>query len=334
MLRLDLESDGESYPMIINEVTASLSDLLPFGTKEVTIKTIEISPGAIASKKAGDIFRIDDNPISIEVTAENNQTKQVYSLSLDVAKEPNYEALLFDQQTNNNCEVYATIDIGELKVENNLWNVGGLSPDSYSQCIYTYENEDLQLLGWQWQYPDNARGVNAYPQLIYGWKPWQPNSTTSQLPKEISKIKELKVAYDAEVTRNEGDYNLAFDCWINSSASITPQNIQFEFMVWEDTKNLVPFGDYQEDVTTTNGTYRFYMGEPDWEPPGSNWTYLAFQRVGNRNTGTVDIDELLFYLVNEGIVSEDSYLASVEFGNEVGNSTGQTIIKEFNVEFE
>ena len=152
--------------------------------------------------------------------------------------------------------------------------------------------------------------------------------------KRISDINGLKVTYDTEVSRNDGDYNLAFDNWISASETITPQNILFEFMIWEDTNNLIPFGDYQEDVTTSNGTYKFYMGEPTWEPPGSNWVYLAFQRISNRNKGTVDIDELLFYLINEGIVSQNSYLASIEFGNELGNSTGQTIIKEFNVEIE
>ncbi len=248
--------------------------------------------------------------------------------------EPDYEKLVFEESTAYNCDVFTTIDIGDLKVENNVWNAGGLPPNSYSQCIYVYEDDTLNLIGWEWQYPNEASGVNAYPQLIYGWKPWQPPSTTQNLPKQISTLTTLKVTYDAEVTRNNGDYNLAFDNWINSSPSITPQNILFEFMIWEDTNNLTPFGEFQENVSTTNGTYKFYIGEPDWEPEGSNWTYLCFQRIGYRSQGTVDIDELLSYLVDEGIVSQDDYLASIEFGNEVGNSTGQSIIKAFSVEIE
>jgi len=39
-------------------------------------------------------------------------------------------------------------------------------------------------------------------------------------------------------------------------------------------------------------------------------------------------------MVSEGIVSVDSYLASIEFGNEVGNSTGYCTVKEFEVEVE
>ncbi|MEM9326319.1 MAG: hypothetical protein AAGA85_11705 [Bacteroidota bacterium] len=242
--------------------------------------------------------------------------------------------LLFTQYFGRDCGVFATIDIGELKVENNAWNAGSLPDNSYQQCIYAYEDETRRLIGWEWEYPDDAFGVNAYPQLIYGWKPWQPPSTTENLPKRIADLRTLKVTYDTEVSKNGGDYNLAFDNWINLSENINPQNIQFEFMIWEDVQGLVPFGDFQGEVITTNGTYRFYRGEPDWEPEGSNWTYLAFQRVENRSKGQVDIDELLEYLVDEGIVSADSYLASIEFGNEVGNSAGRTVIKQFDVEIE
>ena len=248
--------------------------------------------------------------------------------------EQDLASLLFDEFTSSGCGDFETIQLGELKVENNVWNAANLPANSFSQCVYGYENAGLSLLGWEWQFPDNARGVNAFPQLIYGWKPWQSGSTTLNLPRKVSDISRLKVTYDVEVTRNNGDYNLAFDNWINSSATITPQNIQFEFMIWEDAHELVPFGDFQEEVSTTNGIYRFYSGEPDWEPPGSDWTYLCFQRIDSRSSGTVDIDELLGYLIDNGIVPEDSYLASLEFGNEIGNSTGRTIVKTFDIDME
>lgn len=334
LLSLEIEHDGNTYTTSIDENTISLSNSLPFTVQSVLIKSIEISPKAETNRIVGDTLFVDDSPVLIEVTSENKRNEQVYILTLSVANEPDYTNLLFEESTTTNCAHYSTIPIGNLKVENNVWNASSLPVGSYSQCIYTFENEFLQLLGWQWQYPDNAFGVNAYPQFIYGWKPWQPTSTTSNLPKRISDIRVLKVTYDAEVSRNDGDYNLAFDNWINSSESITPQNILFEFMIWEEANNLIPFGDFQENVTTNNGIYMFYMGEPTWEPAGTNWTYLAFQRIDNRSKGTVDIDELLLYLVNKSIVSPSNYLASIELGNEVGNSTGQTIIKEFNVEIE
>ncbi|MEM6724829.1 MAG: hypothetical protein AAF598_12370 [Bacteroidota bacterium] len=334
LLQLDIEYNGQLYPTEVNGLTLSLETPLPFEAETVILRTLEISAKASVDKNVGATLIISESPISIEVTAENQQTKRNYLLNLEVAPAPSYADLLFDQFSASSCAVYATIDLGDLKVENNVWNTANLPANSFTQCIFTYESDTEPLLGWQWAYPDNANGVNAYPQVIYGWKPWQPPSTTALLPKKLADINRLKVTFEAIVERNNGDYNLAFDNWINSSPEITPENILFEFMIWEDTHQLVPFGDFQEEVVTSNGTYRFYSGEPDWEPPGSNWTYLAFQRIGNRTQGTVDIDELLVYLIDKGIVSPEHYLASVEFGNEIGNSTGQLVLKQFDIELE
>lgn len=271
-------------------------------------------------------------PVLLAIFFECNNSDSIDSDT--ITEEPDYSRLIFEEFTANSCDHFSTIDINDIKVENNVWNAGALTSDSFSQCIYSYEDNDISLMGWQWQYPNDAFGVNAYPQLIYGWKPWQPESTTQELPKQISDLSRLKITYDTETTRNNGDYNLAFDNWINTTSDITPQNISYEFMIWEDANNLVPFGDFQENVITTNGTYKFYMGNPDWEPEGSDWIYLCFQRITNRTQGTVDVDELLVYLVNEGIVPSNHYLGSIEFGNEIGNSTGQTIIKNFNIDLE
>ncbi len=241
---------------------------------------------------------------------------------------------LFKSPTSSSCQAFATLMLGDFLIENNTWNTGSLGANSFSQCIYVFEDSNSQLFGWDWRFPESARGVIAYPQLIYGWKPWQPASTTRLLPREIVSIERLKVTYEVQVNKTDGPYNLAFDNWINASASVNPGNIQFEFMIWEDASELVPFGAFQGEVTTTHGTYQFFRGEPDWEPPGSNWTYLAFRRTEPRNKGIVDVDELLTYLVESGVVPAESYLAAVEFGNEVGGSSGQTVVKTFDVDLE
>lgn len=423
LLKLELEYNGTTYPTSISGTNVTLSDILPYGTEEASIKNLEISEKATTNKKIGDKLQVSDSPISIEVTAENGTTKKSYSVNLevatpsteanlleisftfngndysstindgliifseefaynstgnmtvksfnlsekatsnisigqnfDIANPPNVVVTSQDGQTQSNYEIrinkdqdgdflinqftqracnnFETFAFDDLILENNMWNSDNLLSGSFSQCVYRYTNNTTDIFGWQWDFPDDAYGVNAYPQVIYGWKPWQSQSSTQNLPKKISEIDKLKVAYEVEVYRNDGDYNLAFDNWINSSSNINPQNIQFEFMIWEEANNLVPFGDFQEDVNITNGKYKFYMGEPDWEPAGSNWTYVAFKRVSGRKSGTVDVDELLEYLVNKGIVSQDSYLASIEFGNEIGNSTGYTVVKQFEIEIE
>ena len=71
LLKLELEHEGTTYTTSISGTSITLSNILPYGTAEVNIKTIEISDKAIANKKVGDKLNISDNPISIEVTAEN-----------------------------------------------------------------------------------------------------------------------------------------------------------------------------------------------------------------------------------------------------------------------
>jgi len=74
--------------------------------------------------------------------------------------------------------------------------------------------------------------------------------------------------------------------------------------------------------------------EPTWEPAGSNWTYLAFVRKEQLQAGVVDLDELLEYMLVEGIVAPDDYLATVEMGIELGTSAGRTLFRKFDVAIE
>ena len=259
---------------------------------------------------------------------------EIISLDPLLAELPAHLSSLFTEPTQQACDAFALLDLGEISLENNTWNTSNLSPGSYRQCIYLSANSTTDLVGWSWSFPADAHGVNAYPQLIYGKKPWHSSSTTSNIPRQIASIERLKAHYKATITRNEGGYNLAFDNWISSSASSNPADILFEFMIWEDAHEIRPFGNYRATVTTSQGNYQLYTGEPDWEPAGSNWTYLAFVRENNRTEGVVAIDELLNYLTTHGIVPDDSYLSSIEFGTEIGNSAGYAVIEEFAIDLQ
>lgn len=261
----------------------------------------------------------------------SSSTTEVRSeLDLLIGQIPTELQQIFTAAAVEECGEFSLINKGEINIENNTWNATNLEPNSYEQCIYQYNN----WVGWKWSYPDTAEGINAYPQLIYGKKPWHNGSTTTALPIEIDRIERLKAQYAVAISRNEGEYNLAFDNWISSAVSSRPEEILFEFMIWEDYHEIIPFGDFIANVVTPNGAYDLYTGEPTWEPEGSNWTYIAFVRTSKRTEGTVDIDLLLQYLVDQAIVPSDSYLSSIEFGTEIGNSKGYAVIKSFDISLE
>ena len=262
---------------------------------------------------------------------DSSSTTEVRSeLALLLGQIPTELQQVFTAAAVEECGEFTLINKGEINIENNTWNATNLAPNSYEQCIYQYNN----WVGWKWSYPDTAEGINAYPQLIYGKKPWHNGSTTTALPIEIDQIERLKAQYAVAISRNEGEYNLAFDNWISSAVSSRPEEILFEFMIWEDYHEIIPFGDFITNVVTPNGAYDLYTGEPTWEPEGTNWTYIAFIRTSKRTEGTVDIDLLLQYLVDQAIVLSDSYLSSIEFGTEIGNSKGYAVIKSFDISLE
>ncbi|MGI9553115.1 MAG: glycoside hydrolase family 5 protein [Aurantibacter sp.] len=85
LLRLDLEYMGTTYTTTISGTTVSLSNLLPSEAQEVIIKSIELSSRAISDKKAGDKLQLGQNPLSIQITAEDGTTEKNYSLNLETA---------------------------------------------------------------------------------------------------------------------------------------------------------------------------------------------------------------------------------------------------------
>lgn len=238
---------------------------------------------------------------------------------------------IFSSESQKLCSDFAQFSSGDIKLENNTWNAQNLVLGSYEQCIYQQQTSSRIIWGWFWSYPDNARGINAYPQIIYGKKPWHEQSTTPHLPIQIETINQLKVSYDLAIARNEGEYNLAYDLWLTANEAAQPEDIRYELMIWEDAHAIVPFGEYRGTVDTTSGSYKFYSGEPTWEPEGTQWTYLAFLRTQTRSNGTVDIDALLNFLIEQDIISDQHYLSSIELGTEVGNSEGYAVLKQFDV---
>lgn len=239
--------------------------------------------------------------------------------------------VVFLTESEKICADFDQFNQGEITLENNTWNTQNLDVNSFEQCIYQYETNKTQLWGWSWSYPDSATGINAYPQIIFGKKPWHPQSTSNKLPLQINLINRLSVDYDIAVSRNEGEFNLAFDLWLTTNATAQPADIRFELMIWEDAHALEPYGEYVGAVNTSNGRYTLYRGEPDWEPEGTGWTYLAFLRTEDRTHGSVSIDELMNYLIEEEIITNEHYLSSIEFGTEVGNSKGYAVLKQFDI---
>ena len=220
--------------------------------------------------------------------------------------------------------------------ENNVWNQGTIKRENRLQCLLKRVVDGRVQYGWRWQWPRGSGSVKAYPEVIYGHKPWFASSTTRNLPRPISAIDELFVTYDIEM-QARGRYNLAFDIWVTNSGRPTPSAITHEIMIWvgERTRAWEPYPGYlAKRVTIGDVTYDLYIKpHAEWlkEHGAPRVAYIVFNSRTAQVSGRIDVKKFLDYLTNHGHLPADGYIASVELGNEIMNGTGELWLKSYRI---
>jgi hypothetical protein len=235
------------------------------------------------------------------------------------------------------CDDWATITLGEYEISNNPWGKGDIS--DYTQCIFTEKSGitgGQVSMGWYWQWPWVADGVKAYPEVLYGHKPWNNFSTTDHLPQMIDQINHLSVTFDVN-TESSGAVNLLLESWITTGAEITPESRYGELAIQLYQKNWPgQEGDYVKPVVIDGFPFDFYIAKTAQAPGDSGiWIYFGFVHKGPPiDKGKVDIMDFVNFLMSEGYVDRSYYIATVELGNEIDHGKGETVIKQFDVDVE
>jgi hypothetical protein len=220
-------------------------------------------------------------------------------------------------------------DFGEVVLKNNLWGASKVKKGTPKLCTFKKDN----FFGWKWEVPNKASGVIGYPALQLGNSPFRKITTIkNNLPVQISKIENLEVTYDFETKVKHKKFNLAFDIWLTNKQFSTKENIITEIMIWENYNSFTSYGKKQETIITPFGSYAVYVGYLKNPKFGQDWQYIAFVLDKNqrRNKATVNVGYFLNYLVKNNLISKKDYLATLELGNEIGNSSGFTVVKDFN----
>lgn len=234
------------------------------------------------------------------------------------------------------CRDWAILRNGGFVYENNVWNQGTIKRANRAQCLLTRVVDGKVQYGWRWQWPRGSGDVKAYPEVIYGHKPWFASSTTANLPRPMSTINELSVTYDTEM-QARGRYNLAFDVWVVSSDSPTPATITHEIMIWVGDRRQAwePSPGYlAKKVTIGGATYDLTIRpHAEWlkEHGAPQVAYIAFNARTAQLSGRIDVKQFLDYLTANGHLSADGYVASVELGNEIMNGTGELWLKSYEI---
>ncbi len=246
-----------------------------------------------------------------------DMVKQASSEAQETYQNPDFETCTPDDRK----------EFGDIILKNNLWGRSKLNNPELAQ-LCSYKKGDY--FGWKWQLPDNASGVIGYPALQIGRNPFgKGTSNVAEFPVQVKAIKALPVSFDVETQVKHKKFNLSFDLWLANKEDYGLENITTEIMVWEDYFDFTSFGKKVANIITPFGTYDVLMGHLENPKFSQDWKYIAFVRNSPRSGGEVDLGFLLHYLVRNGHISESDYFTSIEFGNEIGNSSGYTLIKNF-----
>ena len=237
---------------------------------------------------------------------------------------------------NTYCRDWARLQNAGFLYENNVWGQGTIKGENRLQCLLKRVVDGKEQHGWRWRWPRGSGEVKAYPEVIYGHKPWLSTSTTGALPRRISAIKEFTVAYDVRMHAH-GRYNLAFDVWVTNNDRPTPAAITHEIMIWvgDRTDAWEPYpGKRVKSVMVGGAAYDLYIKpHVEWlaEHGVPNYDYIAFNTATAQLSGGIDIKEFLDYLTENGHLPANGYVASVEFGNEVMHGSGELWLKTYEI---
>ena len=225
---------------------------------------------------------------------------------------------------DSSCINWAEFRINEFLISNNVWGKG--TETNYEQCIYyKFTNNQLEI-GWNWDWPGNG-GVRAYPEIIFGLKPWSSESTSQLLPAQVNN-NQITLKYSGTASAI-GQWNLAYDIWLTNSITPVPANVTHEIMIWMHKSNsITPAGTNRGTITIGGNNFDLWVNENH----NDSWTYIAFVSDTTRLSATLDLNAFMVYLISNDYISEDLFISGIEFGTEIFEGIGNIKLSEYNVE--
>lgn len=225
---------------------------------------------------------------------------------------------------DSSCVDWAEFRIDEFLLTNNVWGKG--TETNYEQCIYYESNKFETEIGWNWDWPGNGN-VRAYPEIIFGLKPWTTESTSTLLPAQINS-NQITLTYSCTASAI-GQWNLAYDIWLTDSITPTPDNVTHEIMIWmHKTNSITPAGTNRETITVNGNNFDLWVNESH----NDSWTYIAFVAETTKLSATLDLNAFIDYLISNDYVSVDLFISGIEFGTEIFEGIGNIKLSEYDVE--
>ncbi|HET9932825.1 MAG TPA: hypothetical protein VFQ35_19110 [Polyangiaceae bacterium] len=235
------------------------------------------------------------------------------------------------------CRPWATVVEGPYRYTNNVWGKDK-AKGPFEQCLLSRTVEGRVERGWTWSWPGFDPSVFSYPEIEFGWKPWNGGkSTDARFPMRVSDATQFRLNYEIE-TSVSGNFDFAPEVWLlkerPSTESANPKLITTEIMFWLDYGGGArPAGRAIQKFALDGADYELWKEDDiGKEANGQGWRLYSFKSLTVQRKGVLRIDAFLKHLVEQNLVNPDEFVAGVEFGNEVMGGTGTTWVKRFEVE--
>jgi hypothetical protein len=185
---------------------------------------------------------------------------------------------------------------GGFYVHNDAWNTSVAGPQTLYVCSYH-----------SWYVISNQGGSNPLEVKTY------PNVHKDYSAVAVSSFNSITSTYSEQgpgFASGVGDYEYAYDMWINGVASSGSN----EVMIWTDNHGQTPAGSRFATVVFGGVTYDVYAT--------SDNGYIAFVPPVNSASGSVDILSMLKWLISQGHLPSSSVIDQLDYGVEICSTAG------------
>ena len=205
-----------------------------------------------------------------------------------------------EERAGKVCEKFGSTPVegGRYEVQNSLW--GSDKP----QCIDAFDT------GFSVQAKHtNDSGPASYPSIVFGCN--YGNCTTgTPFPRPIADLGDLRSSW-ATTTPSSGDYNVAYDIWLDPTARKDGRPTGLELMIWlKHTDRVQPIGKKTGETVLGGVAYEVWLGKADLP------TISYVRKEQTNEVKDLDITAFVTDAKNRGQAKEGWFLTSIQAGFE------------------
>lgn len=198
--------------------------------------------------------------------------------------------------------------------QNDSWGVESLNLTDgvdYSASV-TFDPTTVTGTIFSWTYPNINNWVSAYPHINFD--PSAANVSTTQTGNMAS----LTANYSASLS-DPTNASLAFDLWFNSQSNGAWSTTSDELLI-----QVHATSSYSNEPFTLSGSgfTKAIVNVSNQSSSGANWKFIVVTLPSDMMSGSLSISDVIKGLIQDGVMTGQEYLTSLQFGSEVISGTG------------